>query len=353
MVARNELVLQPNSRFLKNLKIQTQQLQNYSFVGNDLIGGQLTHLAVKGPKIQMIGTLSKGYLLIENGGLKAHGKLPGTFNALQDLVYIKDFDYYLMVIDSLIFRKDIDYRVPYIYMYTNCGDRHGSCLRYSVENKRLFINKDSRSISVVDLVRKKVEIEVPKLVGKRIMDFKLFGVTEDRVIAISEDGYLLLYRFNFQEKIGVVVDRVQIDLMSERNEKAISVAVCDGNEHFLVEIGQRGYPNCCSRMMVFKVKNEGLVRMTEIDQISKGLGHKPALTCLFTDKRIVVWVGLTRNSGGVVQTYFYDKKAGALDELVQERKSHCENDPTRLVRHDGYLYYTGTRGGIFRLKLVN
>ena len=215
----------------------------------------------------------------------------------------------------------------------------------------LITNKDCKNISAINLESKQVEIEVEKIVGNYIIDFRLFGEQEEKAIAVTEDGHILLYNLDYNQKTGSVINSFKIELKEERKEEAQSIAVCDKNEYAIVEIGQSESPWVSSRMVIIKIEGDSLIKKAMIDQHSQKIGYKLALESLGYIGRHILWVGLSKLENGVAQLYVYDIERGEFKELQDKRVIHKERSPAKIHRMGSELYYTGSYGKIMRLRL--
>ena len=103
---------------------------------------------------------------------------------------------------------------------------------------------------------RKVEIRTQNSVSDldQIMDFKLFGEQEGRVIALTMDRYVLLYDLGSNQKRGIVA-HYQEERKRYMTEIASSIAVCDKNEYVFLEIGllTSSLGLLCSRMIILKL----------------------------------------------------------------------------------------------------
>ena len=124
-------------------------------------------------------------------------EFPGEYRDLNDMIYFPPLDCYLLACYDKIYRKDIDGQHPYLYMELKCGTREGAHFRYSNIHQRLVIAKDCLKISVLSPETKEVEIEVQKNLEGLIQDFRLFGEQEDRVVAITATGFVLLFSLDY------------------------------------------------------------------------------------------------------------------------------------------------------------
>ena len=334
----------------KKQEVVVEQYRSHQEEG--IIGGFLTYIALKSPSSYMIGTWGQGLKIIENEAQIYSEQLPNIYASLADMIYIKPLDCYLLDHDEKIYRKDIDDKPPYIYLDLTCNIRAGASFRYSEIHERLVIIKDWDRIAVVNLQNKEVEIDVEKTIGHNIEDFKLFGENEDRVVSIADDGYILLYSLNYSKKTGALVGHSLVEMIEERDEKPSSVAVCDKNQHVLVDIGKKESPRVCSRMILLTLNEDSFVKKAVIiDQLSHGIGQKYALECHGYVGTHLIWLGLSTDDNGFVQIYDFDTESGELEELEEKRVNHQEFHPFKILRLGNGWYYAGGHGQVMKINL--
>ena len=337
---------------LEDLRVHVEEMSDHKRVG--IIGGGSTYIAVKDEKSYMIGTWQKGIKVIENCAQVFCDELNHNHERLNDMVYVKPLDSYLLAYNHKLYRKDIDDKPPYLFMDINCDCRIATCFRWSKMNQRLVVNKDHENICVINLRKKQVEIEVKKRIGDRISDFRLFGEDEDMVVAITQDGHVLLYKFNFKKKVGKVVKTMDLELLNYR-ERGVSLAVCDNGQYILIEIGWIAIPttSICCKMLLIEFYKDRLIKRANLGRYSHKIGMKDVMEYYGHVGRHVLWVGLSRGEKGLVQVYEYDKGAETLSELELKRTSHEEHGPVKIHKMEDKLYYTGKFGKLMRLSLDN
>ena len=316
------------------------------------IGGHWTHIALKNNRSYLVGTWGSGLEVIEDGNLVYKGKMPGEDHSLWDVVYIPCLNCYLLATPGALYRKEVDGSAPSVYLTIDCGYRIGAFLRYSDLHRRLIINKEGQNIAVIDPVTKKIEIEVDKNFQDHINDFKLFGEKQDKVAAVTKDGYAILYDLIYAQKWGSVTTCYKLKLIEKRNEQPKSIAVCPKNELILIEVGQYSCPCYCSRMMILKIAENDLIVKACLDHYSIQTAEKYALGNFGYVGRHLLWFGLSGEKNGAVQVYDYDSKTNEFKELRGKRESHLESAPCRLLRLGNKFYYTGNKGQLVSLSVT-
>ena len=318
----------------------------------NLIGGDTTILAVKNQNSYMLGTFSKGIKVVENKEEIYYGGIGDA--TLKDMIYVDSLDSYFINLNQILYKKDVDDHPPYIWInWLYVTGEVGSCYRYSNINQRLVVNENRNSLAVVNLEDKEVEIRLKKHRGIDVCDFRLFGETDTRVVSITQDGWITLYSINYQEQSGSVLSYHNIELMEDRDEQPVSIAVSDDNHYALVEIGPYWGESISSRMLVFEISEQVLVQKAVLDQHSLQIGYKFVLQSCGCVGSHTLWIGLSVDQDGQAQIYDYDSVSGELTELEAKRVSHQEYFPYRMQRLGSKLgfYYTGDNGRIMSLRI--
>ena len=342
--------LKKNELKLEDLDLVVETVQDCQ--KDYIIGGGLTFVGIKSFNSFLIGTDYKDHMLIEKGVQLYLSNLGDSVECLKDIVYIPHQDCYLMIHKDKLYRKDINRKPAYLYLDLRCGYRYGSGFRYSTLNKRLIMPTNNKNLSVFNVWTKKIEIVIKKDDWGYITDFKVFGEFEDRVAALTSSKVLIIYNLNRAQKRGVVAKH-KFEMIEDRREGLISVAVCSKNNYVLVELGQGVFPSKCSRMFVFKVNDSSLVLKECFDLFASPTTFKFAIECLgYADAgRHILWVGLPMNQNDSAQVFDYDIEKDELKELVDKRVSFREDRPLKLTFLNGKLYYTGKKGRLMRLFL--
>ena len=334
----------------KILRLAVKQL--YRVQGRDhLLTGNLTHVAFKDAKNFIISTERKGLVIIEGGKrILYSGKLPEQSKWLRDIVYCSTLDCYFLDHANKLYRKDIDKRPAYEYMKIKCGARPGGCFYYSEIQQRLIIARNSKKITVVNLMLKDVEFDAEKTCGDKIKDFKVFGSLDKKVVSITSNGVVLRYNLDYVNWEGIVVETHKLPLDKEINERAEAIALCPKHKYICVEVGRLTGGHICSKMTILKLKNNLLTRKTTVNLNYTGIGYKMALTCYGYHNGTVLFLGLSKDEG-YVQVYEYNFKEDRLRELYQHRIPHQEVGPVRIHKLRDDYYYTGKNGKIMKLTL--
>ena len=173
----------------KDVKVTTKMFRDESEDG--VFGeGSFSLLGFKNPQSYAIGSDNGWLKLREDSKTIASGKLSWNTQDIRGIVYIDHLNCYLLsYIQNAIFRKGIDDSPPYQFMTLSCGYRLGGCLNYSKVHKRLIVVNDRSSISVVNLDRKRIELEIRRdQLDYNIEDLKLFGKRDNKIACLTRKG---------------------------------------------------------------------------------------------------------------------------------------------------------------------
>ena len=193
-----------------------------------------------------------------------------------------------------------------------------------------------------------------KAIGLDIKDLRLFGEQEDRVVSLTEDGYVALYSLSYDQKRGVMAHH-QIEMMEEREENTVSMAVDGKNQYVFVEI--RGADDLLhslffsSRMVILKITHNYMIQTASLDQKNQGIEYKMALESCGSVKNHIFWVGLTMGQSRVLQVYDYGTETRDLVELSSMRVDQQELIPYSLHRLGEKFYYVGEYGKLMSLSV--
>ena len=334
---------------LENVHLTVEKVKD--FYKMHFIGGTKTLLGMKNSNNFLIATQRRGLILIKDGIQIYIGKLSGGYGDLKDIIYIPSLNCYFLALVEKLYRKDIDDKPGYLFMDVNYGFRTGGCFRYSDLNQRLITVKDFTKITILNPKTKKLESLMKY--GEQedyISDFRIFGEQQDRLAVLEYQGQVTLCSLTHGRGRGQI-GLYQIMLLNERYEEPISIEVCPRNKYLLVEIGET-QGRRTSRLFIFQVVKDTLVKKTCIEPGGPRLHQKNALACCGYVGTHVLWVGMTFDHGKA-QLFDYDTKTGVLRELVDKRVDHEDGCPTKLHRHNGKFFYTGVEGALMSLSVNN
>ena len=336
----------------KTLRFEIVEVTSYEVEDVDS-EAYCTSLAIKDHYSFMISTSDYQIRVIENGSQIFGGYCGSSGRYVNDMIYCGKIDSYLIYHDLKIYKKYIDNKPLSLFLDLKSGIRIGASFRYSNIHGKLIIAKNGSCLSCIQLKTKEIEIEIPKSKGRLIRDFELFGDNEDKVVSLTQDGYLFASKFDFSLKKGRVISIKSIKFIKNRGEEARKVVRCPQNKYFFVEIYRRKRPMLlCSRMMIFLLKKEKFHSQAVIDQFDHNfVGCKAAMSCLGYFKNTIVFMGLSLMEGGYSQLYCYNTDTNDFEEIEKARIEHQEWSPFKMVKVGNSFFYTGHLGKLMKLTV--
>ena len=339
---------------LKTVKKHRTFLDHVAKSLEDPDHAERNHFAMKDSTSYMIGGLSKTNkraVIFENGAQLKPAKIP-IYRKLKAITFIPPLNCYLMNIEGAIVRKDLNSGQPYPFNTAFTTAVHGPLIYSDVLN-RLVVCQAGKSIAVINVEAKEIEIEAHKTIGGNIVHFELVGVDHQKVVALTSNGLMLLYQLDFEKKIGYLMNYTKVLLEGDERLLAHGLAVCDRGEYVFTQVIPRLFlksPVETTRMTIFKVEGNVLVRKASVEyKTQKNMRLSCSKCCGYRGSHIF-WLGLTMGAGGVTLLYDYDVEAERLKE-VEGRLSHGELNPMEIHRIENDFYYVGKYGKLMRLNI--
>ena len=346
---------------IKKMKVQVDLVKDCKKYGS-IGGGHSTLIAMKNHNSFLVESRGKEIILVENGKKLYSSKLPFPELSVYDLIYVPFKNCYFFDYDRTLYRKDINKKPFYFFMDCACGNKIGACFQYSTLHKRLLINRESQEISVINLATKEIEIQVNHFFGNEgyyiansILDFKLFGEQENKVVFGTVcGGFLKLLKLNYQQKKGSVVESVPVGLIEQRKEILHSLSVCEKNQYVFVELGIMESFSIMrsSRIMIWKLSGDRLTKQATVDQFVEGLKKTYVIHCFGYFGSHILWISPVSDINGVLQVFYFNIETREFKELKEKRHCHQVDYPAHLYRRDDKFYYIGNCGNFMSLRIT-
>ena len=364
-----------NLEKVEDLELATHLIKNCREEG--IIGKHLTMLALKNQNSFLIATNHKGIgiKLYEGGVLMYKGRLKPRFekaalSKLNDMIYIPDLNCYIFIYEDHVFRQDIDFKGPYLYIKKMFGGKiPGVGLTYSAINKRLI--GFAKKAFVINLFTRGVEMEIRAKNPDRIMSYselgdasithlKLVGEGEDRIIVATDREDLIFFKLDYVKRKVSELSRIRIMNFYHHyfflGENITSIEVSQksdqiSNQYVLVKMGSySGYSDSKDGcMIVLKVKAKKLTKKAMIKFSGMARSYNFALRFFGCVGKHVLWVGLKHSDAHI---YDFNSKTKTFRELEEKSVSHRSGFPPKMYLFEGRLYYAGISGEIFCLRSV-
>ena len=303
-------------------------------------------LAFKSDSAYMVACHFKGLKVVEDHKEVFSGKLP-EFGGIIDLVYASHLDCFLFLIRNHIYRKDIDDQLPFLFIDLSSIsiDQRFSSLVYSKINRRL-IGRTSSQFIIIDVDKKRVDFIINR---GRFFNFEVIGQKESGIISLVQRKYLSLLVISYQMRKILAFIQHKLDLIAERQERAVLFAVNDQNNLVLVEL--QAEDSYCSRMVLFEIKKNKFMKKAVLDVYTQRTGINYTLSCCGCFGDNILWIGLSHLSPVRVRLYACNAKTWDLMELEEKR---TDQSVDRLIKVKGIrngFYFVSKGGKLMRLTV--
>ena len=287
------------------------------------------------------------FQVVEGGKRIFSGRVGGSLN---DSIYFSPLNCYFLLSSTNLYRKDIDGRPPYVFMRVVCLSPTGACLRYSKAKERLFIIEYFQNISVINPRTKRYGLRWMNLnmkhntvvsfdEGERILDFKLFGEEENRIVSVSQSGTVSLYALDYGGKRG----RVALHQIIEGNgDHFLSLGVCGENECALVTTSTGIDSSTASKTILLSFSEDVFTMKALIDHSNLNWGVVSGLQSIGCIDSHSVWVGLSFSQCGSVEVFDYDTQTEELTQLREKRADFGGQSLSHLHPFENEFYFLHT-----------
>jgi hypothetical protein len=161
----------------------------------------------------------------------------------------------------------------------------------------------------------------------------------------------LLFKYDKVLRTSEMLAMEVLEMLDERKEVAISMAVCEKRERVMVNTRvQKVYYN--SRLFLFDVKSDCISKLAEIDLFDKSTVYFCAMTFYKYIGNYLIFVGMTRSKSSVLCTFVYDDEEG-LRELKGLREKTKAVNPRKLVVVDGEILGADDQGSLLSILYKN
>ena len=313
-------------------------------------------IAMKNNDCYMILTSTKKFKIFEKNTLVFSTKTPFETNISHEvsIIYINDLECFLISFLGVLYRKDIDNKPPYFFMdISSISPKdhtrfHYDILRYSEANRKLISFLKCKYFTVVDLQRKKVELQLRFRRDDRVEYFRLFGKDRNKVLAVTQKGYILLYILNYQMRKVLAHNELWIPLLDDVDGSGINLAVCDRHKYALVVVANSRSITSIELIQIrgsFLEKRASIVEPSTCERFSKSLEFYDYVG------NHILWIGLSITCSDRAKIYDYNTETGELTELREKTVNHQVTLPTRIHRLNDGLYYAGYPGRLMKLNI--
>ena len=332
----------------ESFEIEIKNLGDYQT--DEIIGSLDSLVALKSKDSYLIATKDKGILVIEDKHIVYKKSLPRVCKGLIDAVYVETLKSYFFCNETQIYKKGANSAEPVPFLEISCSGNFGKALRYSKVNQKLIVVQDFDEIAVVNLFTRKIEIELEKLEGNEIVDFSLFGSLEERLIALTHNGWISLFNYKI-EKLGKE-SRLKIPFW--RMETADALTVCSQSRYFCVALTSltEEEAEVSSRIAIYEVQGNIICFRGALDLLPQELSVISSLTFVGYLGSQLVFLALECGEG-TAHLFGFEKKDPTnklVTELTGLKVKHEELNPCRPVKLGGEFVYVGFGGQLLSLS---
>ena len=332
-----------------------------------VVGTNYTVLCMKDESSFLIGSTVKG-LMVFNHGSQVYSKKFKSYESILDAQYIETKHCYLLCMDKDIYRKDIDNKDPYIFVFSRgrFGTYTGLSFRYSPLNDFLAAVFESDKMVVLNPRQKKFntflrtvtkldqEAENPLThekelsIARRISDFRIIGDNQDRIATVNRAGIVSVHSVRTQFK------RFSLKLPDQTNTQrhltSYAIACCPDNKYLCVASFQQKDGDKFA-VHVFEIKQIGIVLASSVTRESEWnfLGSP---FCFFNStEKVVEFLLIERKTNSLAKIEFNKQvktinvSPGTGDSAVESE----ERSVSRLQKVGDSVYYAGIEGKIMKL----
>lgn len=243
-------------------------------------------------------------------------------------------EFYIYEANSGIWRKRVDKEDPELWLEIvgnyNCN---GRTLRRALKGDALAISKKCKKIIIISTKNSEEErqlLEIKNDYGEDVVDHRVFGDLEDHLVLLTEDGWIVAFRFDLKTRTVHTKDRLQIGLNSEREEQGLTLSVCPDSRFFAVHlcgVNCRG-----SRLLLFEFKDDLFTKRAEVDIGKENLKRFWAMDFYryFGDHLFLTAISCDEKQPTVL-TYSFNRKTGGFREFRDMRKEISAKWPFKLI----------------------
>ena len=241
-----------------------------------------THIqtAVKNQSSYLLYSASEGMTLY-NKGVKIWQEIAQNDHervVCKDIKYIPNHNCYLIYSeDNILYRKDISRANHYqILKLKNCKDttRQGDLIQYSKGLDKLVLTKGLNECLLFDLYNLKIFSRIQSDLGGEFFDHQLYGAKQDKVLALTQNGWLVA--FDFGSLKPKLTQKYRIERQARRDEGAgPTISICNRSQYAFTQVydqSQNPYFEA-SRFLIFKLgEREGeqpLTLLARLDVFGK------------------------------------------------------------------------------------
>lgn len=253
-----------------------------------------------------------------------------------------------------IWIKPLDGSPPREWLRIKGNDTHlGRTLKPALNSKALAINKDKKSILVVEVDEKGImsnQIEIVNEYGQKIYDHKIFGEEGNHLALLTKEKWLVLYKFYLTGEEPDLIDRIRINSIEGREEYAFSLAVCPKHRFFAYHLSDNNHR--ASRLLIFELDKNNILRLRdEVDFLDSGLYRFFALSFYEYFGNHLLLTAITHHqSNPKVMTFDFNVSTLKLKEIKALRKTIDAVYVKKILKVEGGFIFSDSNANKFRIE---
>ena len=202
---------------------------------------------------------------------------------------------------------------------------------------------------MIDVNSKTVEFDINDTGEAIINDFKLLrGKKEDCLVFINSDCEAKLCLLDYQNRNGLIIDSKKISNESIKLRSGLSVATSKKNDYVLAEFGgQHKNTGYSTQLVVFSTKDKTLIQKAIVHSLFPLSASQNLYSYCLSYKSCILWAEFSLL--GETKFYEFDSDVGEIKPLNKFTLDHQEKMPMKISPFGKFLYYTGSKGKVYRM----
>ena len=291
-----------------------------------------------------------GLALIKNGK-EIYSSKPHYCNFI-DVTFANGYYFLYEQTSSTIWRKSVDYVdpeqwYPNINLYNSWY--YSKSLRTGLNGKALVCNHKGQNIVIIEIREdgsRGDEMTLAKHYNSAIADHKVMGDDQNLVVTLSLDGWVVIYSFDIQESLVMVVSKEKLNL---NLEQGVRVCVCPRSRYLCLHFRVTGH-NLASRIVVMELENgDTLVKKDSLNVAKENLHEFTAIEFYeYYDHHLIIcamtWASLS------VLTFHFDTECNHLVEMKKLRTFLNTKNPWKMCQVGDTIYSSDNQAMLITVK---
>ena len=276
-----------------------------------------------------------------------------TLGWFHDCVFASD-SYFLADELTGVWRKRIDKNEPELWLSVKLSNLTGRAIRVGSRGRVVVLNTLGGRLTVAwartGKHKKAGHFELPRIMDDEIRDFQVLGSRQDKLLTVSETGYMILYHMSYRARRCLTYRTKKVTLMKGRREKISCLCVDPKTNYLALSIMDSRYL-IGSRILLFQLRGAGLRLENGIDFHFESMRQFDAFGFIGRFYGSLVLCGLTAGKESQVVTYGVDLRTREFNEVYELRlKLENVGGPVKMVRMGEFLYSSDLSGRLIQVN---